>query len=637
MPGYRAKGGPVRPQWLLRICWMALAAGLGAPPLAAHAGADHLLLSEVGVISVDQGDALSSQYIEVFNPTGLPIALDNYFLSDARATGQPPTASSYFRVSQGDFGPNAGDFIFQFPPGSTIPSGGVVVVCDDSGSFLTEFFGGSLASFTGQTGSPQLFEATQDGTADGVVDMITHSINANPSELDLHDTGEFVVLFAWNSIADLIKDADVFAWGTPTTGNSFPLKTGITVGSSTYLTDAGSNTNLVLATADAIYTRTSTTEPGETASGGNGITGHDESTENNAGGASWNAGAINTATPGTTPLTAVADAISGSVAQETIFGPIVSDAELVMAVQISNATTSTLALNVTGASIGGPDASRFSIHSDSAFPVNLAPGTFDAGSLRIRYQPNGSQGPHTATITLVSNDPANPSGTLTGQTIPDVADLAAALSISDGALIRITGTSVVTSGTDGLDAGALRHQLYVQDGSGSDGRTGLFIDDPLYALGSGFSPGDQIQRLVGTLGTTANMRHFDPATTATLSGTGAIPTPLLLTGGITDFETIEGELIRINGTTIGSAGVWIAGGSDYALLTPSGLVIDAIRIEDGSTAVGQTIPSGSFDVTGIAHQEGTGRFILPRFISDIAPNPAPDPAGTRPERWMHYE
>ncbi len=250
-----------------------------AGAVANGAKANHLLLSEVGIDTVIENDATgSSEYVEIFNPTNSTISLDQYYLTDH--------VSYYNLVVSPDGMFNAGttDYILRFPAGATIAPRGVVVVTRDAVSFLNEFFTDSLPAFTGQERSPQLFEIAESDAA--VSNMV--NLNSNTGLFSKTNSGEFVILFQWDGVSDLVKDVDMVAWGSPTGGNAFAPKTAMSVDgpdldsdTSTYATDGGTVANLSVSTSLAykVITRVSVTETGEPSSGGNGITGHDESME----------------------------------------------------------------------------------------------------------------------------------------------------------------------------------------------------------------------------------------------------------------------------------------------------------------------------------------------------------------------
>ena len=221
---------------------------------------DHVLISEAVVTPT------ASEFIEIANPTGAAIALADYYLSDdadyallpgAFGTGPAPSISS-------------SDFIVQFPPGASIPAGGVRVVAFDGAGFLAAF--GSAADFE--------IKATDAGTPD----MIATDVGGSAG---LTNSGENVVLFVWDGASDLVADVDMVNIGTPSVANAIGDKSGVTVDgpdadviASTYLPDAFT---MPLQTGDPGFgasTKRILLEAGsETTGGGNGITGDDETSE----------------------------------------------------------------------------------------------------------------------------------------------------------------------------------------------------------------------------------------------------------------------------------------------------------------------------------------------------------------------
>lgn len=262
--------------------------------------ADHLLISEFVINSeAESATAGSAEYVEIFNPTENAISLDNYLVTDLMQYYNLPQI-----VNENITEPFSGaDGIYRFPPGYTIPSGGVVVVTWRAQSFLNDHFGGDLNAFTAQPGNPQLFETatnTVEPVADngplthpGVPDMISYDPTTNlVDKVNFSRTNgnEFIGLIYWDGVSDLVKDVDFVSWGTPSGGNYIVDKGGWSVdgpdadtAASTYEADNGVadyRIDLTLRVEPNALVRRTIIEVGEgTSALGNGITGDDESME----------------------------------------------------------------------------------------------------------------------------------------------------------------------------------------------------------------------------------------------------------------------------------------------------------------------------------------------------------------------
>ena len=210
---------------------------------------DHLLLTEI-TLAPDSGE-----FIEIYNPTANSISLDNYYLADN---------ANYALIAGGTMNVISSDFVVKFPAGHNILPNQVVVVAM-KGDYFSNYYGvGPDFEIINQSGS--------------IVDMDTIKTGSNPT---LTNGGEGIVLFYWDGVSDLVSDVDIINAGVPTSTNQITPKTGLMVNNSTYLPDAG--TMPLQASAPAIGFSTKRIMPegnNETLTGGNGITGNDETTEN---------------------------------------------------------------------------------------------------------------------------------------------------------------------------------------------------------------------------------------------------------------------------------------------------------------------------------------------------------------------
>jgi len=222
---------------------------------------DHLLLTEAVLAPT------SDEYIEIYNPTGAPVDLTNYYLSD----------DEDYALYPGAFGngpaPNiiSSDFIVQFPAGEMINVGQVVVIAFDGAEFDTTF--GFKADYE------------INGTDPSTPDMLQSDVGASAG---LTNSGENACLFFWDGMTDLVVDVDMVNLGTPISTNEIADKTGLAVDgpdgdtlATTYLADGFTMPMQLTDPGSGFSTKRVLLEGAhEVNTGGNGITGHDETTEN---------------------------------------------------------------------------------------------------------------------------------------------------------------------------------------------------------------------------------------------------------------------------------------------------------------------------------------------------------------------
>jgi predicted extracellular nuclease len=251
-----------------------------------------LLLSEIAT------HPTAAEFIEIWNPNPFAVDLADVYLTDATAG-----SDVYYKIvtGSGAGGGAAEDFHARFPAGATIAPG----------AYQTIAIGGSAGFFTAY-GSNPTYELFEDGAPDAVPDMRTafaSSIDTTPPAAELDESGEVVVLYHWNGASDLVGDLDYALWGDKAEAVT---KTGVTIdgpdggsGTSAYRADTAIVSQQVIDTVahagGGSYTRVNGFEPGETASGGNGVDQDDETSEDLD--ESWDS--VATATPGTGALPAI--------------------------------------------------------------------------------------------------------------------------------------------------------------------------------------------------------------------------------------------------------------------------------------------------------------------------------------------
>jgi hypothetical protein len=141
------------------------------------------------------------------------------------------------------------------------------------------------------------FELIQDGEGDGVPGMIDPGpdlvgVSYIQASAGLSNAREVIVLFFWDGSSDLVQDVDIVQWSNA--GSDFftvsPNKTGVTVDGpdaddvpTPYLPDTAPLDQDLAAFGAHDFgftvTRVDFAEGAETSAGGNGIAGHDETSE----------------------------------------------------------------------------------------------------------------------------------------------------------------------------------------------------------------------------------------------------------------------------------------------------------------------------------------------------------------------
>jgi len=231
----------------------------------ALADADHLLLTEICVTPSN------SEFMEIYNPTGSVISLDNVHICDLY--GDVSSVEDFYpQLPVGPVTEISTDFIASFPTGHSIAPGEYVVIALNGNTFNNQF------------GFPADFDIR--GMGGGAIPMEFHENGYTGPSAGLTNGDEVVVLFYLDDGTDtsmLCYDLDYAMWGDDVTRRVD--KTGISVGTDvSYLSDTAPASQDAIASfghgSDYFLQRVDMAEGTETLSGGNGYTGHDETSEN---------------------------------------------------------------------------------------------------------------------------------------------------------------------------------------------------------------------------------------------------------------------------------------------------------------------------------------------------------------------
>lgn len=231
---------------------------------AAFAAANHLLLTEVCVTPSN------AEFMEIHNPTASSISLDNVHLADLY--GDDTTVEDFYPGL--DLGPVtevSTDFICMFPSGYSIAPGAYIVVALNGNAFLNDF--GFSADFDVR------------GLGGGAIPMAFHENGYSGPSAGLTNGDEVVTLFYYDDDSDtddLCYDLDYAMWGDEVVRRVD--KSDIVIGTLGYLDDTAPASQDAIASTghgtDYSFQRVDMSEGTETLTGGNGLTGHDETSEN---------------------------------------------------------------------------------------------------------------------------------------------------------------------------------------------------------------------------------------------------------------------------------------------------------------------------------------------------------------------
>ncbi len=275
---------PIRSRFLILTASFSL---ICAATLGVAATADHAIITEVVTKSRPLGEIrLGSEFIEVANPTATDVDLSDVYLTDATYS---PTGILYWKIADGTHDANSigggffNDFHVRFPAGYVL----------SAGDTLSISVNGSEKYFEAYGRLPDL-ELYEDGF---VPDTVPEMVAVFPGSVHrgdplreqeaallptLGDGAESLILYTWDGSTDLVADLDIMFWGT--SADVLFDKSGVTVGASTYLDDTAPASQQPVATTEQnfgqAYARLSADEGTEAISGGNGLTGHDETSEN---------------------------------------------------------------------------------------------------------------------------------------------------------------------------------------------------------------------------------------------------------------------------------------------------------------------------------------------------------------------
>ena len=220
------------------------------------ANADHLLLTRV----VTQPDAAES--FSIYNPTNSPINLSDYYICDDENYYKMQTEGDMNPASHPVLGYPTYGFSAQFPDRSIGPGDTLIIVLHEN---YNVFYQNKI-----------LPDLVMFGDSDSSL-LPTASNSFGSKSNKIENNAEMLILFSWDGTPEsLIQDVDYFLWGNSQSAVDKPAESG-------YREDTHAEDQLFfMAEAEPYYSysRIGVDERDELETGGNGISSHDETSEN---------------------------------------------------------------------------------------------------------------------------------------------------------------------------------------------------------------------------------------------------------------------------------------------------------------------------------------------------------------------
>jgi hypothetical protein len=521
-------------------------------------GDPHLLFTEISVVPT------AGEFVEIYNNTNSTIDLSNYYFTDATYT---PDNSFYYNIVTGANagGGGFGDFHARFPAGSSIAAGEFQTIAMDGAGFSSTY---------GAQPTYELFDT--DSNISDMLEALTGSINGQGG---LTNTGEMVILYYWDGQSDLVQDIDYVVWGDK---NEAVEKTGVSIDgpdpdvtATAYLNDTPIAQQISVSSADPhsageSIQRLNFNENSEIQSGGNGITGHDETSEDLA--TSFQVGNPN---PGSGPTSGNAPVLSNINHQPAIPSP--TDTITVFADITDNGTIVDVKLFI---SINSSpfDSTDMILQSGNTYKANIDP---QAENTQVQYYIKAEDNDGLVSTSSTFNFTVTSAGGITP--IANIQNNPAYI----GQQVTIEG--VVTLG-GGITISS-RTDTYIQDNSGRG--INVFSFDP---PDTGLLKRRNLLRVSGTVGEYNNVTQIENFSIQLIDTNQSLPQALSLSTLDANDISYEGTYIQVKG--IISEVFWVGGGTNITIDDGSGSVVsrvwDSTNVDISNFNINDTI-----SITGV--------------------------------------
>lgn len=528
---------------------------------------DHLLINEI-VLQPSAGE-----YIRITNPSSSAINLSDYYLTDATDT---TTGKYYYNLPSGAdyWSGGSTDFIARFPD-TTISAGGSLILG----------LGRTIDYVTTYGSSPHL--SLKDDMLNAVDGVTT--IGGSPN-VKLDNVAETLVLFSWDGTSTTVKDVEYLIWGTDNASAGVYMldKSGV----AGYLADTPVTSQSYMTThTDGFKLIRNSLEGTETSSGGNGITGHDETSENLA--HTW------------------------SVVDLTIVKPIISN---IVATPSDPETTEDIIItaDVTDASGLSTVTLTYTFPSATGSPTSVAMTATGANSYTVTIPATNAAGTMAYYIVAVNTSSLFRTSAIKGITIADPPPPVTIQTIRDnfssysGTIVNLNVVVAIGSGITRTD----RTEAYVQDESGYGivlSATGL--------LNPALVQGDSIN-LVGEVSEYNGTKQIINFSSTSLATGRPVPGIRTITSAELAADANQGSFVKVWGA-VQSRSDGVGGGSNVGLEDADGLLTvriwDTTHLLDDPTADSLLQVGNLVQVFGIASQYNGDGQLLAAYASDIQP------------------
>ncbi|MBN2426535.1 MAG: lamin tail domain-containing protein [Calditrichaceae bacterium] len=219
---------------------------------------DHLYITEV---MIPPETSASLAFVEIYNAGDAPVSLADYYLANY---------NSYYRLAENVYSSRTDEFLVRFPD-MNIAAGQALVIALNGAEFYTNFFA-----------QPDFEIKSTDA---GIPDMQPLWLGSAPK---LDYSRGMIILFHWDGQSDLVQDADYMPWGLLPFNSWWMDKTGVSIDGpddnsdvSEYLADLTKSQQKARQAPGSGLSlqRQGLDEVSEVQTGGNGLTGHNEATE----------------------------------------------------------------------------------------------------------------------------------------------------------------------------------------------------------------------------------------------------------------------------------------------------------------------------------------------------------------------